>query len=133
MRDTILIFTSDNGGLSNIATSSETIAGHVSNGPLRGHKADIFEGGHRVPMIIKWKGHIDKGQSRSHMVGLNDLYATLCDLVGIEVPVGQAQDSVTSFADYIYDGNNTDGLWGILRNLEVSGRKRPLIPSTAKE
>ena len=43
------------------------------------------------------------------MVGLNDLYATLCDIAGITVPVGQAQDSV-SFADYIFDRNNTDGL-----------------------
>lgn len=107
--DTIVIFTSDNGGLGDKGEGESEQNGHVSNGPLRGHKGTIYEGGHNVPMTIRWKDHLPKGQTRSHLIGINDLYSTICDLAGVQVPPGQAQDSV-SFAEYIFDESNVNGL-----------------------
>ena len=129
--DTIVIFTSDNGGLG--PKYSEQF-GHNSHGPLRGAKGQIYEGGHRIPFMMRWdNGPIPAGATRSRLLGLNDLFATLCQLVGVEVPKGQAIDSV-SFADYIENEENTQnlretlGVWamkmGLLR--EESLRKNNL-------
>ncbi len=105
--DTIILFASDNGGLGKKHGSHEH--GQQSSGPLRSAKGSIYEGGHRIPMIIRWDRKIPKGETRTHMVGLNDLYATLCDLVDIPVPANQAVDSV-SFANYAKNKVITDGL-----------------------
>ena len=110
LEDTIVIFTSDNGGLG-IHTGSESIkAGHYSSGPLRAEKSSIYEGGHRIPMTIRWdNGRIPRGEKRSHFVSLSDIFATLCDLIGIKVPKHQAVDSV-SFSDYLYNKTAIEGL-----------------------
>ena len=107
LNDTIVIFASDNGGLSNKLGSPH----YSSSGPvLRGSKGQIYEGGHRIPLIMRWDGgSFPSGAKRSSVLGLSDLYATLCDLVGVNVPDGQAIDSV-SFADYIYNGKDTKKL-----------------------
>lgn len=70
--------------------------------PLRGSKAHIYEGGHRVPLLIRWGDEksgwkIVPGKSTDRLVGLHDIYRTLTDLVGIKVKKNQAVDSV-SFA-----------------------------------
>ena len=95
-KNTIVIFTSDNGGV----RKSDRLAEHRTSGPLRGKKGNIFEGGHRVPLIIRYDGTFPADATRRRMVGLNDLYATLCQIVGAAIPYGSAQDSV-SFANYI--------------------------------
>jgi len=105
-KETIIIFTSDNGG---IKTKASSKYGHDSHGPLRGEKGSIYEGGHRVPMIFRYDGHFPANETRNALVGLNDLYATICALAGIAVPDTSAQDSI-SFAHHIYDGNNTASL-----------------------
>ena len=102
LNDTLIIFTSDNGGL----IDSESI-GHSTSGPLRGHKAQIYEGGHRVPFMMRWDGVFPKGVTRNQLIGLNDVYATLCDIAGITVPSGQAVDSI-SFYDYILHGREKE-------------------------
>jgi len=103
-KETIIIFTSDNGGIN---VSNET--GHRTSGRLRGEKGEIWEGGHRVPLIIRYDNNFQAGGKREKMVGLNDIYATICELVGIDVPVGSAQDSV-SFARYIKKKKDKEGL-----------------------
>ncbi len=96
--DTIIVFASDNGGLGRKYSFKY---GHNSHGPFKGAKGSIYEGGHRIPLIMKWKnGNVPSGESRSHIVGLNDLYATLCNLADVDVPSGQAMDSL-SFANYL--------------------------------
>lgn len=110
IEDTIIIFTSDNGGL--VPSGSTKFSGqygHSSSGHLRGSKGNIYEGGHRVPLIMRWDGILPQSERRSHVVGLNDVFATLCEFVGIKVPHGQAIDS-NSFAEYLIDQNNQDNL-----------------------
>ncbi len=69
----------------------------------------IYEGGHHILMIIRWDKKIPEGETRSHVVGLNDLHATLCDLAGVDIPSNSAIDSV-SFADYAINQTMTKGL-----------------------
>jgi arylsulfatase A-like enzyme len=102
--DTIIIFTSDNGGLG----QSEEY-GHKASGPLRGYKGQIHEGGHRVPMIIRWDGVFPQGETRDHHISLTDIYATLCDFAEVDIPENQALDSY-SFADYVTDSEKTESL-----------------------
>jgi arylsulfatase A len=97
IEDTIIVFASDNGGLGTNVTNDLEF-GHLPSGPLREEKGSIYEGGHRISITIRWdNGMIPKGEKRPHMVGLNDLFATLTDFANITVPYGQASDSV-SFA-----------------------------------
>ena len=88
--DTLIIFTSDNGGLG----LTEAKSGHNPNEGLRGYKAGIWEGGHSVPMFIKWGDKIPPG-SYGHMVGVHDLYATIAELVGKQQGAGQGLDAVS--------------------------------------
>ena len=109
LNNTIIVFSSDNGGLGHRITNSSKY-GHHSNGPLRGNKGSIHEGGHTIPMILRWDGGlIPKGEKRSHLIGLNDLFATLTDMVGIQKPSRQAVDSI-SFAKYVFNETNQIGL-----------------------
>lgn len=94
--DTVIIFTSDNGGL------RDSRPDHISSGPLKGAKKEIWEGGHRVPLIIRFDGKVPMNERRNKMVGINDIYETICDIVGIDKPGGAAVDS-RSFASYLFN------------------------------
>ncbi|WP_164102411.1 sulfatase family protein [Candidatus Laterigemmans baculatus] len=107
--NTLVIFTSDNGGLYHYWQAQETddvahykIRGraayirefeHQSNAHLRGTKADIWEGGHRVPFIVRWPGHTPAGAVSEQLVELTDLIATAAAIVGVELPPGAGPDS----------------------------------------
>lgn len=98
--NTIFIFASDNGGL------NMGYPGRV----LRDYKQTIWEGGHRVPLVFRYDGVFPKNETRTeHFVGLNDIYATLAEIVSVSLPQRSAHDSV-SFADYIKSEENTSGL-----------------------
>ncbi len=92
---TVVVFASDNGA--HWLPSEVEGTGHRANGPWRGMKADAFEGGHRVPLIVRWPGVVNPGVRSSALVGLNDLLATVADLIGRPLPAGAGPDSV-SFA-----------------------------------
>jgi len=76
--NTIVIFTSDNGA----DWTDEEIEkyGHDANDGLRGRKADIWEAGHRVPLIVRWPGEIWKNSQSDEPVSLTDLFATISDI-----------------------------------------------------
>ena len=105
--DTLLVFTSDNGSYMEVVSNdSKDHTGHPSrlwyrenthraNGPWRGRKKEIFEGGHRVPLLVRWPGVVAAGSETAATVTLTDLYATLADIVGEEALPGVAQDSVS--------------------------------------
>jgi arylsulfatase A-like enzyme len=88
--DTLVIYTSDNGGL-----PFEREHGHDSVAGLRGLKATIFEGGTRVPFVASWPGKIPVGTVRRQLIGSHDTVATSLELAGVAIPVGQAIDSVS--------------------------------------
>lgn len=76
--NTLVIFTSDNGPFWTPALIEEFT--HRSAGPLRGMKADAFEGGHRIPFIAKWPGHIPANSTSGATTTLTNLLATVADL-----------------------------------------------------
>jgi arylsulfatase A-like enzyme len=81
---TLVIFTSDNGAPLNAGGSPTQF--FQSNGALRGHKNNLYEGGIRVPMIARWPGRIRAGTMSQH-VGANwDMWATFAELAGAEAP-----------------------------------------------
>lgn len=88
---TLLVVTSDNGA----HWLPEDIAryGHRANAAWRGQKADIHEGGHRVPFLARWPGRIPEGTTSDALLGLNDLMATVAAAAGIGVPAGAGEDS----------------------------------------
>ncbi len=100
--NTIVIFTSDNGG--HTSGASEAVeAGLKINGDYKGLKLSIWDGGFRVPMIIKWPGYIDPGTTSDELVNLVDIYATIMELTGqtMQSPSVEAPDS-HSFYDALF-------------------------------
>ncbi|QGJ69146.1 Twin-arginine translocation pathway signal [Planctomycetales bacterium 10988] len=77
-KQTLVIFTSDNGGYITYGKNFRNIS---SNGPLRGQKATLYEGGHRVPMIVRWTGQISPGTSMA-LTHSTDLFPTLATIAG---------------------------------------------------
>ena len=80
--NTIVIFTSDNGCSPEANFEVLEKFGHDPSGGYRGHKSDIFEGGHRVPLVVRWPGKIKGGQKTDALTCLTDVYATLQELTG---------------------------------------------------
>ncbi|MBM3827001.1 MAG: arylsulfatase, partial [Verrucomicrobia bacterium] len=98
----LIVFTSDN-GCSPAAKIEELQAkGHQPNGVLRGHKADIFEGGHRVPFVLRWPAAVKAGSVAPQLVGQIDLFATFAEITGAKPAEGQGEDSF-SFASVLAD------------------------------
>jgi len=90
--NTLVLFTSDNGAHWIEADIEQT--GHRANGSLRGQKADIHEGGYRVPFLARWPGRLPAGPVRGELAGLVDVFRTLTSILEAEVPDGAAEDSV---------------------------------------
>jgi arylsulfatase A len=90
--NTLVIFSADNGPES-YAYARIQNHDHRSAGPLRGLKRDIWEGGHRVPFVVRWPGHVPANRVSRELVSQIDVYATLATLVGSPVPKGVAEDS----------------------------------------
>ncbi len=98
LEDTLILFTSDNGGLTR-GKPGNKLLGHNSNAPLRGSKATIWEGGHRIPLIAHWGDGTRTGSTippaatSSALVGLQDIFATLAELTGQTLRAQQGLDS----------------------------------------
>lgn len=94
--DTIVVVTSDNGA-SGVAGLDELHGhGHDPSNGWRGLKSDIWEGGHREPYIVRWPTRIEAGSVSPHLVSHSDLFATLAEVLGAEVPGAAAEDSVSA-------------------------------------
>ena len=86
--NTIVIFTSDNGGVIGGGGPEEPEAreaGLLNNGIFRGAKATIWEGGFRVPFIVRWPGHISEGTISDRMISMVDIFATVQEMISGEV------------------------------------------------
>jgi uncharacterized sulfatase len=127
--NTVIFFTSDNGPHSEGGHQHEFFN---SNGPLRGYKRDLYDGGIRVPMIVRWPGKVSAGSTSNHPSAFWDYLTTACDLAGINPPAHidgisylptllQKQQPEHDYLYWQFDGNNHDkeavrsGQWKAVR------------------
>ncbi len=100
--DTLLVFTSDNGCSPAADFPFLKSVGHNPSYHFRGMKSDIYEGGHRVPLLMRWPRMIEPNSQNDHLVCLGDLYATLSTVVGHALSSDEAVDSQSMFS--FHDG-----------------------------
>jgi len=128
-QNTLVFFLSDNGGTPN-----------GSNGPLHGFKSQVWEGGHRVPAVARWTGHIEAGSVCSQTTISLDLMPTMLELAGADVPTGHKLDGVSLasvllhgeelgarnlFWDYNGKQAMRDGPWKLV--VGEKGAKKPAL------
>jgi len=134
--NTIIIFTSDNGGVVKTDRKADHLYRNIpitSNAPLREGKGSIYEGGTRVPTIVSWPGRIKAGSSTDALLSSVDFFPTLLEACGLTRPEDLTFDGVSQFSvlkgggsvrDVIYDiypfGNEVaasirQGNWKLLR------------------
>jgi len=91
--NTLVIFASDNGCSPEADFALLAEKGHDPSAIYRGHKADIFEGGHRVPFIARWPNRIEAGRISNQTISTVDLMATCADIVGYSLSDNEGEDS----------------------------------------
>lgn len=99
--NTLVIFTSDNGGMLNVGGQEAWQLGHKMNGELLGFKFDGWEGGHRVPFIARWPGNITPKSTSNQLISNVDLLATMAALTGYELEAKDAPDSYNMIPAFI--------------------------------
>ncbi|WP_430813790.1 sulfatase-like hydrolase/transferase [Carboxylicivirga sp. RSCT41] len=110
--NTLIIFTSDNGAV--MATSEEFAdqwnlhpmweaydAGHRSNGILRAGKHAVYEGGNRIPFIVKWPNNVPSGEISGELFSLTDVFPSLCGLLDMTYPEGNGTDGLEQSALFL--------------------------------
>lgn len=93
--NTLVLFSADNGCSPQADTPGLEKQGHFASAGFRGYKADIWEGGHRVPFLARWPGRVAAGSRTDQTVCLTDLMRTAADLLGAALPDTAAEDSVS--------------------------------------
>ena len=96
--NTILVFTADNGCSPSADMEELALKGHRPSHIFRGHKADIYEGGHRIPLIVRWPREIAAGSESGETVCLADLMATCAELLGVRLPDNAGEDSISNLS-----------------------------------
>ncbi|MEI3554859.1 MAG: sulfatase-like hydrolase/transferase [Alistipes senegalensis] len=103
--NTILIFTSDNGCAPHIDIPLLERQGHYPGYIYRGAKTDIYEGGHRMPLIVTWGDRYD-GLTDDSLVSLSDFYATFAEMAGYELRDDEAEDSYSIWSNIARTGTS---------------------------
>jgi arylsulfatase A-like enzyme len=99
--DTLVLFSSDNGPV--WYDKDVEKFGHDAVGGLRGMKFSSWEGGHRMPFLVRWPRRVKKGRVCEQTVVFSDVLATFAELVGLEtIPDGMAEDSVSFLGNLLY-------------------------------
>lgn len=102
--NTLVMFTSDNGSFMHRKDNEPdhvtepgkqqfNSKNHTANGPWRGTKADVWEGGHHVPFFVRWPGKVKAGSACARVITHTDLFATAAAVAGAKIPKGAAADS----------------------------------------
>lgn len=103
-RDTLLIFTSDNGCSPAAGTAKLEAQGHYPSADLRGYKSDIWDGGHRVPFFVRWPGKVKPGSTNASLLCLTDLLATVVDLTKARLSDNAGEDSFSFLPEILGTG-----------------------------
>ena len=93
--NTLVLFTSDNGCAPYIGVKELESQGHYPSGPLRGYKADAWEGGHRIPFIVRWPSVVKPETTCGQLVCHADLLRTLAEIFNVKLPEAAGEDSVS--------------------------------------
>jgi arylsulfatase A-like enzyme len=101
--NTLILLTSDNGGVIHSEINGNT---WTSNRPLRGGKANTYEGGMRVPWIVRWPGNVEAGTTNGTPVQTTDIYPTVLEAAGIDLPPATEIDGQSLVS--IFDGTSTN-------------------------
>ena len=117
--NTLFILTSDNGCSKAAGIEKLAQKGHIVSANFRGSKADIWDGGHRVPFIVRWPAKIAAGSKSDQLICLVDLLATAADIIGKPVPAGSGEDSV-SFLPALSGGTIVSTRNGVIHH-SISG------------
>lgn len=134
--DTMVVFSSDNGPV--WYRENTEYFGHDSTGNLRGMKGDSFEGGHRVPLIVRWPGQVQASSVSDQLVSLIDVMATLADVTATALPPNAGPDSTSFYPELIGEEKTgqrsqllhgrkviRDGKWKLTLYLGSGGFSKP--------
>jgi arylsulfatase A-like enzyme len=94
-QNTFIVLTSDNGCSPSADYPALLEKGHNPSHVFRGHKADIYEGGHRVPFFVRWPAQVAAGQISGQIVCLTDFMATVAEITGATLPENAGEDSIS--------------------------------------
>ena len=103
--NTLVIFTADNGHSHYTGWDQLVEAGHLPSGPYRGHKGDVWEGGHRVPLVMRWPKQVEPGSESDQLVCLVDLFAMCAQVVDAPLPRNAAEDSLSFLTSALGTGS----------------------------
>ncbi len=151
--NTLVMFTSDNGSFMHRKDDEPdhvtepnkqqyTSKHHTANGPWRGTKADVWEGGHHVPFFVRWPGKVKAGSECARVITHTDLFATAAAVAGAKIPEGAAADSFSFLPLLLGDEKNysrppvihhsasgmfaiRDGDWKLVLGNGSGGRQAP--------
>ncbi len=93
--NTLLVFTADNGTSKAADIGKLQAQGHFPSANLRGSKADLWDGGHRVPFLIRWPQNVEAGAKSNQLICLTDMMATFADLLSVKLPADAGEDSIS--------------------------------------
>lgn len=99
--NTLVIFASDNGPKYDKRELEK--GGHDASGPFRGFKTDAWEGGTRVPFIVRWPGKVAAGEINNNLLCLTDLFPTIASIVGVSLPRWAAEDGIDQSQQLLED------------------------------
>lgn len=117
--ETIVIFTSDNGCAPYIGVDELEAQGHFPSAWFRGYKSDAWDGGHRIPLILRWPRVVQPGSSSGQLVCLTDLFSTCAEIAGVSFPDDAGEDSVSLMS--ILEGEDR-GVRDVAVHHSISGK-----------
>jgi arylsulfatase A-like enzyme len=91
----LVIFSSDNGTSKAANIKGLAKKGHIVSAGYRGSKSDLWDGGHRVPFIVKWPNKVEAGAVNNNLICLTDMFATFSDIINVPIPSKSGEDSVS--------------------------------------
>lgn len=118
--NTLVVFTSDNGCSPAANTKELEEKGHFASADRRGYKADIWDGGHRVPFIVRWPARVQAGSTTPELTCLTDLLATCAEIVGGRLPDQAGEDSVSMLPAML--GRNREPLREAVIHHSIGGK-----------